>query len=144
MSDTLNSITRFTGPYRFLSNFWPCEIKLDGLTYPSVEHAYQAAKTLDLGERFKILNTPYAGDAKRLGRNVTLREDWDAVRIDIMRELLLQKFSLYPGLRRYLLDTGDIHIEEGNTWGDRFWGTVDGQGENHLGKLLMMVREQIR
>jgi ribA/ribD-fused uncharacterized protein len=114
---------------------------MDGRTYPSVEHAYQAAKTLDDSQRERIGRCLKAGEAKRMGRLVTMREDWDEVKIDVMRSLVEQKFTRHENLGNRLLDTGDQHLEEGNTWGDTFWGTCNGKGENHLGKILMEVRE---
>lgn len=134
-------IDRFWGEWGFLSNFAPCEVWLDGVKYPSVEHAYQAAKTLDLEQREKfLLNGITPGMAKRMGKTLKLRPDWDGVKMGIMRDLLMQKFS--PSiLRRKLLSTFQAELIEGNTWGDTFWGVCDGIGENWLGKLLMEVRQ---
>jgi len=139
-----SKINNFQGPYRFLSNFWPCVVTLDEMIYPSVEHAYQAAKTINVNQRETIRNAKTPGEAKRLGRVVTLREGWNQLRIPVMRSLLRQKFR-NSVLCSKLLATGSVVLIEGNTWGDRFWG-VDGQneGENHLGKLLMEIRDEIR
>lgn len=135
-------IDRFKGEYEFLSNFYPAIIVHDGITYPTVEHAYQAAKTLDFAERWRISKLPTPGEAKRAGRSVKLRPDWKKVRIDIMRELLLQKFFLSDGELGYeLQSTSCAELIEGNWWGDTFWGVCKGQGENHLGKLLMEIRD---
>jgi ribA/ribD-fused uncharacterized protein len=111
-------------------------------TYLTVEHAYQAAKTFDLDERRVIrkVNTP--GEAKRLGKKVTMRQDWDLVKLKTMEFLLRQKFS-YEHLRDALIATGDAELIEGNTWGDTYWGVCNGVGENHLGKLLMTIRTDI-
>lgn len=137
-------ITSFRGPHRFLSNFHPCLVMWHGLTFPSVEHAYQAAKTLQPAEQARIAIAPTPGDAKRLGRHVTLRPDWDNTgKLSVMARLLRQKFA-DPDLRALLLATGDAELVEGNNWGDRFWGVCDGGGHNHLGKLLMEVRAGIR
>ena len=131
--------------YRFLSNFWPCKIILDAEVYSSVEHAYQAAKTIDPFARALIRGTPTPAAAKRLGRNVLLRPEWTTsmLRVNVMRDLLRQKFSIQP-LRERLLATGDVELIEGNHWGDHFWGVCDGRGENHLGKLLMEIRGEVR
>jgi ribA/ribD-fused uncharacterized protein len=134
-------ITRFSRT--FLSNFWPVRVVLDGVEYPTVEHAYQAAKTLDSAERRRILAASTAGRAKKLGRRTRIRPDWDAVKLDVMRDLLMQKFSC-DSLRSALLATGDAPLVEVNTWSDYFWGVCNGIGENHLGKLLMQLRTQLR
>lgn len=136
-------INGFQGPFRFLSNFYRVQVEMDGFLYPSVEHAYQAAKTLDVGSRTTIQLATKPGDAKRLGRRVKLRDDWESIKLDVMLGLLRDKFT-YPVLRSWLLDTGESVLIEDNNWGDRFWGSVDGEGDNHLGRLLMRVREEIR
>lgn len=133
-------IDAFTGAYRFLSNFYPCTIFMDRLRYPTVEHAFQAAKTLDDAQREDIsrLLTPSA--AKRKGRLVSLREDWEEVKIPIMSELLTQKFDREP-FRGLLAATKPAMLIEGNWWNDRFWGVCGGVGENWLGRLLMEIRD---
>lgn len=144
-------IGRFFGAYRWLSNFWPCKVKFDGVTYPSVEHAYQAAKTTDPHVRALLLQvcsdkTPEASAAlaKQTGNAFILRAGWDAKKLVIMENLLRQKFRISE-LRSKLLDTGTARLEEGNKWGDRFWGIAypSGVGQNHLGKLLMKIRAAI-
>lgn len=137
------SINGFNGEYEFLSNFWPAKVTLDGVEYPSTENAYQAAKTVDVQERLHFRNcTP--GKAKRLGKSVTKREDWDEVKIPIMLNLNMQKFKNHPELQLKLLMTDEMLIEETNHWGDVFWGVCDGKGRNELGKVLMIVRQVIR
>lgn len=136
-------IDSFQGEFRFLSNFHSCNIRLGGELYPSTEHAFQAAKTLDPIERMQIRADRNPGEAKRLGRKVKLRADWDSIRDDVMLACLRQKFSREP-LRSKLLATGDQELVEGNTWGDRYWGQCDGEGLNKLGKLLMQVRHELR
>lgn len=135
-------IDRFAGEYRFLSNFYPCHVNLDGLWFHSVEHAYQAAKTFDMKERLRIWKMNRAGDAKKAGNQVKLRPDWESVKLNIMRDLLVQKFK-DPELKKQLLDTRPHDLVEGNDWGDKFWGVCDGVGENWLGKLLMQIRESL-
>ncbi len=134
------AIDSFHGEHRFLSNFWPAVVTLDHEHYPSVEHAYVAAKTLDAAKRKAIATVPTPGAVKRLGRSLVLREDWDTIKLDVMRDLVGQKFE-HPDLRALLLATGDEELIEGNTWGDVFWGVCRGKGENHLGKILMAVRD---
>lgn len=134
-------INSFRDEYFFLSNFYPVEIKLDGIVYPNAESAFQAQKTLDVEERrkFSMLKNPV--QAKRLGRKVKLRDDWEEVKLDIMTEVVSQKFLQHPHLIEMLLQTGDEELVEGNKWGDRFWGVCKGKGENHLGKILMKIRD---
>ena len=132
----------FANEYLFLSNFYPCQVRLDDVTYPSVEHAYQAAKTVDLQERRSILNCRTPGQAKRMGRSVTLRPNWLEVRVAVMRDLLRQKFWNAPLLGK-LQDTGEEELIEVNTWHDTFWGSYNGKGANWLGRLLMEVRAEL-
>jgi len=136
-------ITRFTGSFGFLSNFWRCPICFEGQTYPSVEHAFQAAKTYDLREREIIKKARTPGEAKRLGRKVHLRPFWEErVRVRIMRELLSIKFQ-DPVYAKMLKATDNAELIEGNIWGDTYWGVCNGKGENHLGKLLMEIRSRL-
>jgi len=135
-------IISFQGEYRWLSNFSPCLVVLDGETYASTEHAYQAAKTLNLDQRKQIMRMAHASAAKRAGRYVAMRLDWDTVKISVMRNLLQQKFAQTP-YRELLLATGNHLIIEGNTWGDVFWGVCLGVGENNLGKLIMEIRASL-
>jgi ribA/ribD-fused uncharacterized protein len=138
-------INRFDGKHAFLSNFYPAEIELGYLTYPTVEHAYQAAKTLDMTLRAQFTQVHTPGQAKRLGRTVPLRPDWEEIKAAEMWGLLVKKFNI-PELRNQLLATGSARLVEGNLYGDRFWG-VDlrtGEGENFLGTLLMLLRGRIR
>ena len=137
-------VQEFKDEYRFLSNFWPQAVVYEGVTYPTVEHAYQAAKTVVRAERAWILAQDTPGQAKRLGQRLTIRKDWDDIKVSVMTDLVGQKFR-DPELRERLL-TIEGGIIEGNYWGDRFWG-VDlktGTGENHLGKILMRIRETLR
>lgn len=137
------SIQGFVGKYSFLSNFWPSPVEFGGETYPTVEHAYQAAKTFDLAERERIKNLSHPGQAKRAGRKVTIRDDWENVKVSIMEELVYQKFTKDDTLRLQLCATESIFIEETNTWGDTFWGVCNGKGKNVLGNILMHVRKEI-
>mgnify|MGYP001766385285 CR=1 FL=1 len=138
-------IDKFFIEYRFLSNFWPCEIEYEGITYPSVEHAYQASKTNYQLYKYKIARHLTASQAKHLGSRINIKPEHEHQKVDIMKTLLLSKFS-YPDLQQKLLDTGNELIMEGNTWHDNFWGscTCDkcgNKGKNILGKLLMEVRK---
>jgi ribA/ribD-fused uncharacterized protein len=135
------NITRFDGEYEFLSNFYPCEVMLDGVKYPSTENAYQAAKTTP-ENRSGFVNCT-AADSKTLGRKCKMRSDWDEVKISVMRDLLVQKFAPGTELAEKLIKTQGSELVEGNHWGDVFWGVCKGVGQNHLGKLLMEIREKL-
>ncbi len=114
----------------------------DSFNYPTVEHAYQASKTKIEAERVKIRNAKTPGEAKRIGRNeVTLIDDWDKKKLGIMKRLVKQKFSI-PEYKQALLSTKYMTLEEGNTWGDCFFGIYENSGENHLGKMLMDIRKE--
>lgn len=138
-------IDRFTSEagYGFLSNFHPSTIYIDGKSYATVEHAYQAHKTLDEASRELIRRAKTPSEAKKLGQGVQLRSDWEDVKIDLMRSFIRQKFE-NPFLRPQLLDTGDAELIENNYWNDRFWGVCRGVGQNWLGKILMEVRDEMR
>ena len=133
-------IDRFFGEYRWLSNFWPANVVFDGEVYPTVEHAYQAAKTLDAAERTRIRMIPGAAAAKRLSRDLTTREDWADIKLHVMKDLLRQKFAI-PEFREKLRATEREELVEGNNWGDTYWGVCNGTGANHLGKILMELRD---
>ena len=138
----MSKITSFTAANRFLSNFYPSRVELDGEEYPTVEHAYQAAKTLDIAERMTIAQILTAGAAKHFGKSVTMRPDWEVIKLAVMEDLLRQKLTNVT-LAARLIATGDDELIEGKTWGDTFWGVCNGVGENHLGKLLMKIRSEL-
>jgi ribA/ribD-fused uncharacterized protein len=140
----MNAIDKFEGEYRFLSNFYPSPVTLDWATYRSVEHAFQAAKTISIEQRDAIRAALTAKEAKRLGRKVQLREDWEEIKVETMAYLVWNKFSLHPELAERLLNTGNRELIEGNWWGDTFWGMCQGTGHNNLGKILMRVRTDLR
>lgn len=146
---TQESIKHFNNEYEKFSNFYPCEVYFEGRTYPTTEHAFQAAKTIDKMERKKISEAETPSIAKRLGRNVRLRKDWDIIKISIMKRLLIHKFSI-DEFKTLLISTGDADIIEGNYWHDNYWGDCyckkckDIKGKNQLGKLLMKIREMIK
>lgn len=138
----MKEIRTFKNKNAFLSNFYPVFVYYEGMRFPSVEHAFQAAKTNDLETRKLFMIAPTAKDAKRLGRQVKLRKDWDSVKVNVMEMLLRQKFAR-PSLREQLLSTEDSMLIEGNNHGDTFWGVCKGTGENYLGRLLMKIRQEI-
>lgn len=142
LSASLGMIDSFTGKHRFLSNFYASRVEMYGEIYPTVEHAFQAAKAAIVIDRQRIRRAATPGQAKKLGRTLVLRPGWDDMRLSIMEELLRRKFS-DSELGFKLVLTHPEPLVEGNTWGDTFWGTCEGQGENHLGRLLMKIREEL-
>jgi ribA/ribD-fused uncharacterized protein len=142
-----STIKFFKDDYEKFSNFYPVVIHYEGRNYPSVEHAFVAAKSKDEMFRYRIskMADDTAGLAKRRGRTIKLRPKWNLMRYPIMKRFLMQKFS-YDEFRKLLLSTGDAYIEEGNYWHDNYWGNcyckkcADVEGENNLGKLIMGVR----
>jgi ribA/ribD-fused uncharacterized protein len=117
--------------------------KIGETDYPTVEHFYQAMKTDIPEERAKVLAAKTAGEAKRIGRTVKLRKNWKQIQADVMMKALRAKFEQNPELRKKLIDTGEAELIEGNNWGDKFWGMVDGEGSNYLGKYLMQIRKEL-
>jgi len=139
--DETKAIDSFDGKYAFLSNFYPCEVRYEGEYFPSVEHAYQAAKAPQAERgRFKAGVTP--GQAKKLGK-IFKPEDWHNRKVAIMSSLLQQKFHQRNALAELLVETGDAELIEGNTWGDTFWGVCNGVGSNMLGQMLMRERDEL-
>ena len=150
-------INRFISKHKVLSNFEPTSVVYENLTFSTVEHAYVAAKTRDKKFHRQIATMPaaQAGLAKKWGRTVELRTDWEKVKLGIMQNLLMQKFD--PERKCAILrcnpqyeilrDTGNELLVEGNFWHDNYWGNclcgkcMKIKGENHLGLLLMKVRE---
>ena len=152
---TPTSIEDFRGDYSFLSNFYLIPVEYEGVQYMSVEHAFQAAKTLVPHERARIRDAQTPAMAKRLGRQATKRPDWEEpgpdgipLRVKVMKELLRHK-AARPVIAALLLRTDPAVLVEGNTWHDQYWGSCtcpmhrNTPGENMLGKLWMEVRREI-
>jgi ribA/ribD-fused uncharacterized protein len=137
------TIDRFIGMFAFLSNFYTSTIYVDGKSYASVEHAYQAFKTLDPVQHETIRNAKTPGEAKKLGRAIPLRKDWETVKVDLMKDFVHRKFE-NPFLREMLLATDEADLVEGNHWNDTFWGVCRGVGQNWLGRILMDERASIQ
>lgn len=140
------TIHSFSGPYEFLSNFYKAEVVMGGgmLVFPTAEHAFQSYKTDDYRDILKFTDCNLtAAQAKRLGRSVTLRPNWENVKDACMLSVLRLKFCPGSELARKLMDTGDAELVEGNNWGDTYWGVCNGVGQNKLGELLMQVRDEL-
>ena len=133
----------FFGEYRWLSNFHYCDIWFEGLKYNCSENAYQASKIV-VEERKQFTNCPPA-KSKKLWKKCNLLytiEGFDEIKIEVMTSILFDKFYRNLDIRKKLLDTGDKLLEETNHWKDQFWGVdINLGGKNHLGKILMKIRE---
>lgn len=142
-------IREFKNEYDWLSNFYPCDILYNGEHYSSAEAAFQAQKCVDEEEKNMFL-TLTASQAKKFGKKVKLREDWEQVKESIMYEILLVKFTTNTTLKNKLLETDNAYLIEGNYWKDTYWGVCPPNGEilknglNRLGELLMKVRTELQ
>lgn len=141
METNNKTISAFRGKYAFLSNFYETEIYCWGFKYRNAEAAFQAMKNPLKAGMFEGLN---AKEAKKLGRTVELRKDWEKHKEGYMYTVCLAKFTQKPELEAMLLATGDKVLVEGNTWGDTEWGVCDGVGKNLLGKILMRIRGELQ
>lgn len=139
----IRKIARFDGDFAFLSNFYPAIISMDGMSFLNAESAFQAQKCLNRQDRFQFCNLS-PRDAKKLGRKVKLRLDWEAIKDQVMAYVLHLKFRQHPELGNLLIATGDAELIEGNPWRDTYWGVCDGVGKNRLGELLMQLRNELR
>lgn len=140
-----DEIDYFREEYEFLSNFYPTKVIFEGITYCNSEAAYQAQKCLHPEDRLQFARLS-SDEAKRLGQKVEMRPDWDEVKCSIMERIVYEKFAQNPTLAQDLLDTGDKPLKEGNYWKDLYWGVdlKSGEGENHLGIILMQLRDYFR
>jgi N-glycosidase YbiA len=138
-------IPEFRGPTRWLSNFHMCEIHYNGMIFQSTEHAYQAAKCINSYDALLFTDSHMTcSEAKKKGMMVLLRPDWESVKLNVMYEVNNYKFNTHNDLKEKLLATGDAILQEGNSWGDTFWGICNGKGSNHLGRILMKIRDNLR
>jgi len=139
-------IRKFEKEYRWLSNFYPCALRFRGKRFESVEYAYMSAKSDDKAWKQRCIDAvEKPRKIKKLSQHLELVPNWDTIKLEVMQECLELKFAQEP-FRTWLLETGGAHIQEGNGWGDTFWG-VDvetNQGENHLGRLIMEIREELK
>lgn len=136
-------IRGFFDEYRWLSNMWSCGVEYDSKMFPSSEHAYVYAKSPS-EENFKILLEKTPTEAKKFGRDVILVDNWNDIRLKVMKDIIWDKFTRNEDLRDKLLATEDSYIEETNYWKDTFWGVCDDVGQNHLGKIIMATRNELK
>lgn len=136
----MNDITEFRGNNYYLSNFYERDVTCFGLTFKNNEAAFHAMKCPERASEFCDLD-PSA--AKKLGRHVQLRPDWEQIKEDIMYEVCRAKFTQHEDLKARLLSTGSAQLIEGNDWNDREWGVCNSEGKNKLGKILMRIREEL-
>lgn len=136
-------IDSFRDEYYFLSNFYEVPVTYNGITYQNNEAAFQAQKVTDLAVQQTFADLDPSA-AKKKGRRVQLRPDWEAVKAGVMYEICRAKFEQHADLRAQLLATGEETLIEGNTWGDRIWGQVNGVGKNLLGQILMRIRSEMK
>ena len=137
------TINSFCNEYFFLSNFYAVPVKYRGLTYLNSEAAFQAQKCINPRDKIAFTNLN-PSEAKRKGRSIQLVDGWEQVKVSIMTEIVQAKFEQNKDIAQKLIATGDAYLEEGNNWGDRTWGTVNGQGTNLLGHILMKVRTHLK
>lgn len=138
-------IKEFKNQYFFLSNFYECPIYYNKLVFCNAEAAFQAQKVIDEKEQYKFINLN-ASQARKLGKTIVLRKDWEEVKDNIMYEIVKRKFTVNKELQQKLIDTKDEELVEGNWWHDTYWGidSKTGIGKNKLGKILMKVREEVK
>lgn len=145
--DTLFRVCFYEQDFYVLSNFSSFAVRLDGVTYPTCEHAYHVKKFPGYAPAaLKILNAPSAHEAFQLAQQFKdrRREDWDAIKVDVMRRILRAKVEQHEYVHRKLLATGDRELVE-NSWRDDFWGWGPNKdGQNMLGKLWMEIRAELR
>lgn len=152
-------INKFEGRWRFLSNFYPCKIEHQGIIYNSVEVYYVAMKVNDqqlINGRYytpgdfreMIAKITNPAEVKKIGYKVKLRTGWDEKKLELMNWGVREKFK-NEELAQLLIDTDGYELIEGNWWHDNFYGSCScskcgNKGENHLGKILMEVREELK
>jgi ribA/ribD-fused uncharacterized protein len=137
-------IDRFADEYYWLSNFADSPIIINSVYFPTVEHYFQASKATSSRSFEMIKNAESPSEAKKLGKNIALREDWEQIKDAVIYTGVKAKFVQNLELQKRLLNTGNTKLVEGNNWHDYYWGVCNGKGKNKLGKILMQVREELR
>jgi ribA/ribD-fused uncharacterized protein len=138
-------IIRFDNEYNYLDNFFKCKINYEGIVYPSCNHAYQAAKVLDVNAKILISQIPEHSKLYMVVDRYPEKYNWEDIKLDVMTDIVRSKFNQHPELKSNLLETGQAHIEYGNSLDDSYWGISpinSGMGLNNLGLILMELREE--
>lgn len=138
-------IKEFKNQYFFLSNFYEYPIYYNKLVFCNAEAAFQAQKVINKKDQYKFINLN-ASQARKLGKTVQLRKDWEEIKDNVMYEIVKRKFTINKELQQKLLETKEEELVEGNWWHDTYWGvdSKTGIGQNKLGKILMKVREEVK
>lgn len=138
-------IKEFKNQYFFLSNFYEYPIYYNKLVFCNAEAAFQAQKVINEKDQYKFINLN-ASQARKLGKTVQLRKDWEEIKDNVMYEIVKRKFLTNKELQQKLLETKEEELVEGNWWHDTYWGvdSKTGIGQNKLGKILMKVREEAK
>jgi ribA/ribD-fused uncharacterized protein len=129
-----------------LSSYSKHEFELDGDTWPSVEHYYQAMKFAPGELRNAIRDADHPAKAVKFAdkNKKLIRKDWKKVKETFMTRGLYIKCRTHPEAAEALIDTGDQKIVETSQF-DYYWGCGrDGRGHNTFGKVLMGVRDKLR
>jgi ribA/ribD-fused uncharacterized protein len=137
----MNDIKGFFGEYRWLSNFWYAPIVIENITFPTNEHAYQAAKCVHMKDVITISKAKTPALAKTMGNRVDIKPNWNDIKIDVMRVITAAKYDQHPDLKQKLLGTKGMELVELNNWYDTFWGMCGNKGHNWLGRILMDYRD---
>lgn len=139
----MDFIDSFRGAYYFLSNFYPAKVTYNNYTYQTSEHAFAAAKATNKTDHDYVAEAPTPADAKRRGREIKCRPDWKKVRATIMADIVYYKFDQNSDICAKLKATGNAILIEGNWWKDTYWGVYKGEGKNMLGRIHMIVRNNL-
>lgn len=142
---TREGIYGFFGEYRFLSNFHICPnlVEFDNMMFKTSEHAFVAAKTTNMTIRNQVQQIDTPSEARKFGRVLDIRPNWDDIKFGVMYQIVKSKFSRNQTLRMKLLETKSLWLEETNTWRDKTWGVCCNEGDNMLGYILMIVRSEL-
>ena len=139
----MTEINCFRNKYFFLSNYFISIVKYEDMYYSSNEAAFQSVKLLNKEDRYPFsCLTPH--EAKKIGRTVLLRDDWEKIKNKVMYDIVKDKFTRNSLLKYKLLETGNAQLIEGNTWNDTYWGICHGKGLNVLGNILMGIRNEFK
>ncbi len=143
MVEPINFYSNVNSGYAWLSNFYDSPIRWRQREYATAEHLYQAMKATNIEDHILVQSAPSPAHAKKAGRSIEMRPDWDMVRLDVMRGVLMLKFARTKVLAKWLLDTGTAPLVETSPH-DRYWGRTPTGGQNKLGQLLVARRSFIR